>query len=215
MFYTEKEVQIVLTTEMLGTVPKDPEIYKNYIESKKPVDVTENESTTVEKIEEKGWTGFHRDPVSNMLFIYDYMIRGFLKSAGEVLQQNITVEKEKKGVISNEKLKGIKGKIDKYVFVFPRHIFLGKEAPDGVVERPLRAMTMQGPRVTLARSDYVNAGTRLNFTIKLLKNKEIGWDIITDLLKYGELAGLGQFRNGSYGRFMVERFKDVLQDKLS
>jgi len=215
MFYTEKEVQIVLTTEMLGTVPKDPEIYKNYIESKKPVDVTENESTTVEKIEEKGWTGFHRDPVSNMLFIYDYMIRGFLKSAGEVLQQNIMVEKEKKGVVSNEKLKGIKGKIDKYVFVFPRHIFLGKEAPDGVVERPLRAMTMQGPRVTLARSDYVNAGTRLNFTIKLLKNKEIGWDIITDLLKYGELAGLGQFRNGSYGRFMVERFKDVLQDKLS
>jgi hypothetical protein len=215
MFYTEKEVQIVLTTEMLGTVPKDPEIYKNYIESKKPADVTENESTTVEKIEEKGWTGFHRDPVSNMLFIYDYMIRGFLKSAGEVLQQNITVEKEKKGVVSNEKLKGIKGKIDKYVFVFPRHIFLGKEAPDGVVERPLRAMTMQGPRVTLARSDYVNAGTRLNFTIKLLKNKEIGWDIITDLLKYGELSGLGQFRNGSYGRFMVERFKDVLQDKLS
>jgi hypothetical protein len=191
-----------MITEMLGTVPKDPEIYKSFIESKKPAGIEENEAATVEKIEDKGWTGFHSD--DNGLFIYDYMIRGFLKNAGEVLQSTIDVEKEKKGVVSREKLKGIRGKIDRFVFVFPRKIYLdGKTEPDGVVERPLRAMTMQGPRVTLARSDSVNEGINLFFSIKLVPNKEISWEIIEKLLEYGELCGLGQFRNGSYGRFEV------------
>ena len=32
----EKKLKIKLITPMLGTIPKDPEIYKTYIESKKP-----------------------------------------------------------------------------------------------------------------------------------------------------------------------------------
>jgi len=202
MFNTEKrQYKIKLLTEMLGTVPKDPEVYKAYIETKKPLTVEEKEFLTVEKIEEKGWTGFHRD--ENGLFIYDYMIRGMLKNAGEVLQQGIEVEKEKKGVMSKEKLKGIRGKLDKYVFIAPRKISLNKTAPDGIIERPLRAMTMQGPRVSLTRSDYVNAGLELEFEVELIKNKEITWEIIDMLFEYGKYCGLGQFRNGSYGRFLV------------
>jgi len=46
---------------MLGTVAKDQEVYKTYIESKKPAGQTEPEYLTVEKSEEKGWTGFHKD----------------------------------------------------------------------------------------------------------------------------------------------------------
>lgn len=202
MFNLEKrQYRIRLLTDMLGTVPKSPEIYKDYIETKKPVTVEEDEYLTVEKIEDKGWTGFHSD--DRGLFIYDYMIRGMLKNAGEVLQQGIEVEKEKKGVVSKEKLRGIRGKIDKYVFISPRRIYLGKREPDGYVERPLRAMTMQGPRVSLARSDYVKEGLEIEFEIELIKNKEITWDIIEKLLSYGKYCGLGQFRNGSYGRFEV------------
>lgn len=202
MFNLEKrQYRIRLLTDMLGTVPKSPEIYKDYIETKKPVTVEEDEYLTVEKIEDKGWTGFHSD--DRGLFIYDYMIRGMLKNAGEVLQQGIEVEKEKKGVVSKEKLRGIRGKIDKYVFISPRRIYLGKREPDGYVERPLRAMTMQGPRVSLARSDYVKEGLEIEFEIELIKNKEITWDIIEMLLSYGKYCGLGQFRNGSYGRFEV------------
>lgn len=202
MFSAEKkQYKIRLLTEMLGTVPKDPEVYKSYIETKKPVNIEEDESLTVEKIEEKGWTGFHAD--ENGLFIYDYMIRGMLKNAGEVLQQGIEVSKEKKGVMSKDKMRGIRGKIDKYVFISPRKIPLGKTEPDGFIERPLRALTMQGPRVTLARSDYIDAGVELEFEIELIKNKEITWDIIDMLLRYGKYCGLGQFRNGSYGRFEV------------
>ena len=76
---------------------------------------------------------------------------------------------------------------------------------DGVVERPLRAQTMQGPRVTLARSDYMNAGTKLTFEIKVVESaKEFTVEVVKSLFEYGELQGLGQFRNGSYGRFTVE-----------
>ena len=52
------KVKIKLLTEMLGTVTKDPEVYKTYIESKKPETQNgEKEYLTVDKIEEKGWTG--------------------------------------------------------------------------------------------------------------------------------------------------------------
>src|SRR3990170_2795445 len=182
------KIKIRLTEPMLGTVPKDPEVYKSYIETKKPEGENEQEYLTVEKIEEKGWTGFHKDDKG--LFIYDYMIRGFLKNAGNILKEVVGI-------------KNIKSKIDNVVFVFPRRIYLGKIIPDGVIERPLRAMTMQGPRVTLARSEYVDAGVEMEIEIKIIPNKEITESVLMSLFEYGQLCGLGQFRNGSYGRFEV------------
>jgi len=190
----KREYTIELTTEMLGTVTKDPEVYRTYIESKKPEGITEEEYLTVDKIEEKGWTGFHRD--ENGLFVYDYFIKGFVKHAGNILKDIV-------------KVKALRSKLDDYLFIFPRHIYLGKQAPDGFIERPIRVMTMQGPRVSLIRSDYVKAGTQLVFTMQLVPHKEISWTLIDTLMSHGELMGLGQFRNGGYGRFKVVEYKEV------
>lgn len=184
----EKKFKIELLTEMLGTVPKDPEIYKTYIESKKPNDVDEDESLTVEKIESKGWTGFHLD--EKELFIYSYMIKGFLKNAGNVLKDVV-------------KIKALRSKINNYVFISPRKIYLGQSKPDSVVERPLRVMTAQGPRVSLARSDSINAGKEIEFTVSLIPHKEIKWSVLDELFEYGKLMGLGQFRSGDYGQFKI------------
>lgn len=186
----EKTVRIELITEMLGTVPKDREVYSTYIETKKPVELQEEKEaeTIAEEMEEKGWTGFHSD--ENGLFVYDYFIKGFFKNAGNVLKASVGV-------------KNLRSKLTDYFFIFPRRIYLGKPIPDGIKERPLRAQTMQGPRVTLARSDYVAAGTVIEFRIKLLKHPEITIDLLKTLMEYGELQGLGQFRNGGYGRFKV------------
>ncbi len=193
---------IRFTEPLLGTVPKDPEVYKRYIETKKPKETLEDESLSVEKMEERGWTGFHLDEEG--LFIYDYMIRGFLKTAGEVLGPGLKGKKlSRKGLVETEKLFAIKSKIDKFVFVFPRKLYLGKKEPDGFIERPLRAMTPLGPRVTLVRSDFINPGATLGFRISIIKNLEINMDLVAKLLSYGQFSGLGQFRNGSYGRFEV------------
>jgi hypothetical protein len=183
-----KKVTIRLITEMLGTVPKDRELYASYIESKRPAGDDVEADTVPENLEEKGWTGFHTD--ENGLFVYDYFIKGFFKNAGNVLKDSL-------------KTKALRSKLSDFFFVSPRKIYLGKQKPDGMLERPLRAQTAQGPRVSLARSDYMAAGTEITFDIKLLGHKEISVETIKTLLAYGELQGLGQFRNGGYGRFEV------------
>jgi hypothetical protein len=190
------DISIELTEPMLGTVPKSKEIYEKFIESKKPTSIEDVEVVSVEELEEKGWTGFHKD--DNGLFIYDYMVKGFIKYAGNVLKDELGI-------------KNLKAKLTDYIFVFPRRIYLGKAEPDGVFERPLRAMTMQGPRVTLARSEYVAAGTKLSFQIGLLKHKELTIEKIMTIMDYGQLQGLGQFRNGGFGRFVVDGRQSIAE----
>lgn len=185
----ERKVTIELITELLGTVPKNKEIYTDFIATKNPSGVDNEEVATVEEIEEKGWTGFHSD--AEGIFVYDYFIKGFFKNAGNVLKDSL-------------KIKALRSKVNDYLFIAPRKIYVGKKV-DGCIERPLRAQTMQGPRVTLIRSDFIKAGTVIEFVVNLLPHKELDWNVVYELLQYGELQGLGQFRNGGYGRFVVKK----------
>lgn len=180
---------------MLGTAPKNKEIYKDFIASKLVSELQTEELETLEQAMEeveKGTTGFHKDEEG--IFIYDYLVKGFLKEAGNILKTEIN-------------LKNVKSKIDNFVFVFPRRIHVldmaGLQLKDhqGYLERPLRAQTAQGPRVFLARSEIVEAGNKIKCEFKIVPNKEITPKVICSILEYGELKGLGQFRNGSYGRF--------------
>ena len=208
-----RNVKIVLITEMLGTAPKDPEIYKTFIESKKPLFVTEDESLDIVKEEEKGWTGFRRDTTG--IYVPDFMVQGMLKNAADVLQGNLKVIKTKKAVETVEVMKGLKNKINQLLFIYPRHIYLGELNPENIYERSLRAMTMQGPRVTLTRSDFVEAGLEIEFQLKLIPNKVFNWEIVQYLLSYGQFCGLGQFRNGGFGRFNVVEFTDPTKADLA
>ncbi len=62
-------------------------------------------------------------------------------------------------------------------------------------------LTPLGPRVALIKSDYINVGKVIEIEIILIQHKEIKWKTIEELLDYGKLHGLGQFRNGGFGRF--------------
>jgi hypothetical protein len=192
-----KKFTIKLTSPMLGTVPKNKDVYKSYIAGKAKDltdDIIDQEIETIEEVEEKGWTGFHSD--ENGLFLYDYMIRGFLKSATETLIANKAIKK----IVAYKKW------YDRLVFVSPRKIYLGVEEPDIMVERPLRVMTAQGPRVSLARSDGILEDRTFSFEIELFKNdKGITWEAICKALNYGKYVGLGQWRgSGGYGQFVIE-----------
>jgi hypothetical protein len=207
------KVGITLTEPLLGTVPKDPKVYASYIASKAPdpklgsteVETVPEADESAEKIERAGWTGFHRD--DRGYFLYDYAILGFLKEAGNVLKEQL-------------KITNLRSKIDQLVFIEPRRIYLTEGHPDlDVLERPLRCMTMQGPRVTVVRSDCVPEGTSFEIKIKILENEvsarsksksatNINREVIDTLLQYGQFKGLGQFRNGSYGRFEY-KIKDL------
>ena len=134
---------------------------------------------------------FHTDDKGP--FCYDYLFKGFLcetartlKSVGSVLQ--------------------LQDKFKRYCFVSPRRVYLGPLA-EKPLERPLRAMTAKGPRVTLVRSDVIPAGRQIDFQIRVLRGANVTQHIIECVLGYGELQGVGQWRTGGHGRFGVLSIK--------
>lgn len=176
---------------LLGTQPQK-DVAMDYLQGKareNGIDVAD-ENETLAEIVEKGTTIFHK--LDGKPIYYDYHVKGFLKESGQVQNPLRSV-------------KQLRSKIDNFVFVEPRRIEL--VLPEGgkvdYIERPLRAMTMQGPRVSLARSEMLPAGTRFSCKIVSLGTL-ITEEILRDLLDYGQFKGFGQWRNGSYGRFTYE-----------
>lgn len=193
------KVKATFQEDLLGTVPLNKEIYTDHIATKKE-DLTgealEQElSTVMEKLDEKGKTGFHRLPDDTPV-IYDYVIRGFMKDACGMMRRVQGSE--------SSKLKAYKRVIDGLVFVMPRMIEINVVGEIGTLERPLRAQTAQGERVALAYSEAIPAGSSIEFTLMVLDDKAVSAELIEEWFNYGSLRGLGQWRNASYGRIECE-----------
>ena len=196
---------LVFTEDLLGSAPKNREVYKDFIAKKATPDQTSEEVQLVEDLEERGWTGFRAD--DSGLLLLDYQIRGFFKEQADALRESGDLQ-ARNAKDDGKPMGGIKGKIDRHLFVAPRRIYIRDEdsgeplaKPDGIVERPLRAQTMQGPRVSLVRSDMVRAGRTLNCTLATTWPEVFTEELIRQLLARGEFMGLGQWRNASHGRF--------------
>lgn len=193
-----RQIKLTFTEPLLGTITKDPEVYAAYIASRAALtdDELAEELATVEKVEEKGWTGFHM--LDGQPVLYDYVIKGFCKDACGMLRRV-------KGTKSS-KIKAYRKEIDGLIFAFPRRIplILPDGAKLGVLERPLRAQTAQGERIALARSDTCPPGTTLTFTLEIWGGSVDDDDLLAEWFNYGARRGLGQWRNASYGRFEWE-----------
>jgi hypothetical protein len=184
-------VEIEFTEPILGTVPKDKEIFKTYVQSKGEKNGDEEE-THQEDAEIQGWTGFHM--IDGSPILYDYMVKGFFKDACSMLRRD--------GSTASSRLTAFKKCIDGMMFVYPRQIPIELSGEMGVLERPIRASTPKGDRVALTRSDTCPAGSKLSITIKAMG--PVTKKLIKEWLDYGEMRGLGQWRNASYGRFTFE-----------
>lgn len=195
--------ELTLTEPMLGSKPSNEKVFTDFILSKKEdkVDSSEDEIQAAKEAGDRlqeSITVFHRNEEGNPI-IWDYQLKGFFKDACGALRRV-------PGTKSSE-LKAYKTVIDTTVFVRPRKIDL--ILPEGskieILERPLRAETMQGPRVALSKSEMVPAGTKLMIEIESLIPRT--QKIIEEWLNYGSLRGLGQWRNASYGRFSFKEIK--------
>jgi len=187
---TNYSLTIRFTEPLLGTQPQK-QVATEFLASKiDGGELPEDEQETLPEMLEKGTTAFHR--LDGKPILYDYQIKGFLKEAGQVFNGL-------RGV------KNLRSKIDNLVFVMPRRFVLAipNGAPIEFLERPLRAMTAQGPRTSLARSEMLPAGTSIECQIEVYPGP-ISEALLTDLLSYGAKKGMGQWRNGSYGRFEFE-----------
>lgn len=191
------KVKITLKEEMLGTKAANPDVFADFIASKHPTGTpAKDELDRAEHREEAGTTVFHRDEHGNV-GIYDYQIKGFFKDACGALRNADGT--------NSKTLKAYKTRIDGLIFVEPRFITMSlpEGAKPGVCERPLRAETMQGPRVSVCRSETVPAGT--TFEVEIVSLNDDMLKLIEEWLDYGRLRGLGQWRNSGKGRFVWEK----------
>lgn len=209
------KIKITFTEPLLGTLSGNKEIAEEFIISKHPDGHNEEESDAVPQDEalEKSSTIFARD--NGKLLIWDYQVKGFLKSACEQMVNSGTITKEE---LKTYRLTPYlyKKTIDKQIFVKPRRIYLNvpKDAKidsayslseNKFIERPLRGETMKGERICLARSESVPAGTTIIIDIfTLAPNLK---EFIPKWLDYGALMGFGQWRSSGMGRFKWEELK--------
>lgn len=186
------KVRLTFTEPVLGTASANPALYDEFIASKAPDAKSvedEIEAIGVDAVAEKGMTVFPKFE-GNPIF-WDYQIRGFFKAACGALR---TIPGTK-----SSKLKAYKKEIDLRVFVDERQIPILFDGDTGVCQRPLRAQTMQGERVSLASSEEIPAGATCEFTVSCLN--EAMMDTVREWLDYGKFSGLGQWRNSGKGRF--------------
>jgi hypothetical protein len=198
----KRTVKITLTEEMLGTKAANKDVFADFIASKAPDgDKRKEELDTAEHREEAGTTVFHQQDGKHGL--WDYQIKGFFKDACGALRNA-------DGTLSS-KVVAYKSRIDQIIFVGPRFIPVELSGPIGICERPLRCDTAQGPRVSVARSETIPAGSSFTVEITCLAKKVGKADsavdadaLIDEWLNYGALRGLGQWRNSGKGRFTWE-----------
>lgn len=72
----------------------------------------------------------------------------------------------------------------------------------GECQRPLRAQTAQGERVSLANSEEIPAGSTCEFEVLCMDDSHE--KAVLEWLEYGQLRGIGQWRNSGKGRFSYE-----------
>ena len=192
------KVRLTFTEPILGTCPADEDIYTTFIGSKSPDAETIEEEVAalgVDAVVEKGKTIFPKEDGNP--FFWDFQFKGFFKDTCGGLR--------KVPGTRSSKIKAFKKEIDKLVFVFPRRVPIHFDGEITDFQRPLRAQTAQGERISLANSERIPAGAWCEFTIEcLLDDYE---KTVREWLDYGKYSGMGQWRNASYGRFTWEEIE--------
>ncbi len=195
-------------TGLLGTAPANEEIYREYIASRAPEELQEEETDriadSIDEEFEKALTIFPKNEDS-VPFQYDYQVKGFFKDACGMLNRLSGKDPETgKKLPANEssKMKAFKKVIDGNIFVFPREIPIEFDGEITICQRSLRAATPQGERVALAASEEAPAGATMTFWVLCMNDADV--KAVMEWMDYGILRGTGQWRNSGKGRFMYE-----------
>lgn len=149
------KVRLTFTEPLLGTWPANQNVAREYIASKGPDAATiEDEVAALgaDAAADKAMTVFPRNEAGQPI-LYDYQVKGFFKdSCGMLGRIGGKDEKGKKRAVNESgKLTAYKKIIDGLIFVGPRQIPLILNGEMTECQRPLRAQTAQGERVSLAQ----------------------------------------------------------------
>ena len=202
------KVKLTFLEPVLGSSPNDEDIYTRFIGDKSPDAMSLEEEIKAlgeegaDIVAERGTTVFPRDDDGTPIF-WNYQIEGFFKGTAGFLR---TVP----GTLSS-KVKAYKKNIDGRIFVegeitdtnkTGRKIRIKDAFPMDLFQRPLRASTPQGERVSLACSERIPAGASCEFSVTCYVDDDM--EMVKEWLDFGKRNGLGQVRNSGHGRFVWE-----------
>jgi len=189
-------VKLTFTNDVLGSQPgrNDPasKFLRDRIRDEHPeITIPPEEVESLPTEATKGTTCFFR--IDNRVAFRSYQILGMIKAAASALNGV--------GGAAN-----IRSKVISAVRVEPCVIDTGvAESELTMLERPLRCQTMQGPRVTLARSEQLASGTAIEFDVSVMQLPKFPFpeELLRALLDYASIQlGMGQWVNsGIYGKF--------------
>ena len=196
------KVKITILEEVLGSSPSNEELLATYIASKAPTgDLTAEEVDNIKAQNAEDRVTVFPKTADGTPFLYDYQVKGMFKDSCKAL-----ATAGKAGYPGGKHcaaLKAYKKAIDGLIFVSPREIPYNLHGLKmGFCERPLRAQTPMGERVSIAKSETVPAGSTIEFEVTCLDQKLE--DVVRECFDYGTLRGLGQWRNSGKGRFTWE-----------
>lgn len=159
---------------------------------------------TFSELELKATTVFLWDKSKNLPCIKDHMIYGFLKASGEAWSRTHETREKGKVLHSASYTQSI---INQHVRCEELLITASNDVKKDENGKPLyncrslRAQTPQGPRITLTKSEALPEGTEFNFTLKVMKGSPLKEETLRKLFDYGQMTGLGQWRNAGNGTF--------------
>lgn len=158
---------------------------------------------TFKELDIKGITVFFWDKEKNLPCIGDHMIYGFLKASAEAIGRTLP---KKNATILNS-ISYTQSIINQHVrctakfITFDKDIRRNSDGSASYLQRSLRAMTAQGPRISLAKSEVVEAGAKLSLTLKVFEGSPLTQEALETLFSYSEFVGLGQWRSAGNGTF--------------
>jgi hypothetical protein len=162
---------------------------------------------TFAELDTKATTVFFWDKAAGRPCIGDHMIYGFLKAAAEAISRTKTSKKRGEVMAVASYTQSM---INQYIRCDQEFITASQDIrrdPEGnpvYLHRSLRAMTAQGPRIALAKSEVLEAGTKFQFKLWVMKDAPIKGEHLAELFNYGQQSGLGQWRNSGRGTFTFE-----------
>ena len=203
------KVKITFLEPVLGTWPSNQNVARDFIASKSPDAATiEDEVAALgaDAVADKGMTVFPRNENGEPV-LYDYQIKGFFKDSCGMLARvgGKTETGKKRAVNESGKLSAYKKVIDGLIFPQPRMIPIKVNGKIGDCQRPLRAQTAQGERISLAMSEEIPAGATCEFRVTCLCDDHE--KAVREWLDYGRFSGIGQWRNSGKGRFVWEEIQ--------
>lgn len=203
-------VEIKFMEPILGSWNNNPEVTYDYVISKNSEGTDEDKAAEFAAIKraveddddeekrESMKTVFPRDKNGQPICL-DYQVRGFFKGAAGALRKIPNTK--------SSKIKAYKKLIDTGVFVSPKMIPLIMPEGEEITfcNRPIRASTPQGERICLGSGEQLPAGTTARFSVLLLDDNTL--PLLEEWLTYGKLSGMGQWRSGGKGTFLVTSFE--------